>query len=89
MVGAPTAKEVDQGFAIQSHWELIYEAQLELVDLQEAIFVIVDVFDSTPHLSSLMRLFRHDGRQKTLINLQKALELKVLFRLYFILFERN
>ena len=54
MVRAPAAEEVNQTAAIKRNWELLSEAELEILHREEAILVHVDVFDSAPHLCRLV-----------------------------------
>lgn len=89
MISAPPAEKVDERFAIQSHWKLFPEAQLKFIDFQEAIFVIINIFDCTPDFGCLVSLFSHEWRNKFLINLNKSLQLKVILLLNLVLFYCN
>jgi len=61
VVCAPAAEEVNEGLAIERNWELLPEAQFELINLQEAVLVIVDVLNGSPHFRSFVQLACHVG----------------------------
>lgn len=89
MVGAPATEVVNKTASIQCNWELLTEAELELLDREETILVHVEIFDCAPHFCRLIRFLGHDWRQVLFIDLIKPFELHIFLLLNLFLLNSN
>lgn len=89
VVRAPAPEEVDQGLAGQLGRKVLPETHLQLFDLQEAVFVVVNVFDGAPHFGHLVGVLRHYRPDVRLVHLLQAFELQVVLHLLLLLLNGN
>lgn len=78
MVSAPSPEEVDQWLAFKFWCKMLSKTLLKFFDAQEAIFVIIDVFDRAPYLGGAVWILSHNRGKIVFINLVQALQFVVL-----------
>ena len=78
MISAEPSEIVNERLAVKFNWKVLFEAELELFNIQKSISVVVNLFDWLPDASGAAWLADHVGYEVLLVDLDQAFKFIVL-----------